>query len=177
MRSIREIIFFSQPPHTGLIKASSTLIERHERARMLIFCDCLNQGKAIWPIWLIILFENTLNKHSLTVKGLADSLSSLPATTFPFCLVSLSFSMEGGFTNTMKGLNSAVRRCFIIWEGERGKWGEEDTGKLWRSIDGGTWKIKSWLKSFYWQTDMQHKVKKFRDSCSEDKTVSSERHS
>lgn len=26
--------------------------------------------------------------------------------------------MEGGFTNTMKGLNSAVRRCFIIWEGE-----------------------------------------------------------
>lgn len=86
---------------------------------MLIFCDCLNQGKAIWPIWLIILFENKLNKHSLTVKGLADSLSSLPATTFPFCLVSLSFSMEGGFTNTMKGLNSAVRRCFIIWEGER----------------------------------------------------------
>lgn len=53
------------------------------------------------------------------MKGLADSLSSLPATTFPFCLVSLSFSMEGGFTNTMKGLNSAVRRCFIIWEGAR----------------------------------------------------------
>lgn len=58
------------------------------------------------------------DQGSLTLNGLRDPLSSLPDMNFAFCLVSLNLSIRGGFTNTTKGLNSAVRKCFIIWAEE-----------------------------------------------------------
>lgn len=48
------------------------------------------------------------------MNGLEDPLSSLLDTILAFFLVSLNLSTVGGFTNTMKGLNSAVRRCFNV---------------------------------------------------------------
>lgn len=82
-------------------------------------------------IWFSV--RNKLSRHdSLTAKGLADPLSSLPDMTLAFFLVSLNLSIAGGFTSTTKGLNSAVRRCFIVWtEGKENKHERESKGRVW----------------------------------------------
>lgn len=80
---------------------------------------CKLHGLQHMLVWWSESNREAVLRCSLTLNGLADALSSLPDMNLAFCLVSLNLSITGGFTNTTNGLNSAVRRCFIIWTEEK----------------------------------------------------------